>query len=422
MKGGKLANLADPKKPASSSVNNQIVPGKVGQAMKLTGDDAVKFPNNFGNFTRHQPFSIALWMQPTQVLERAVVLRRSKAWTDAASRGYELLLEDGKPSAALIHFWPGNAIRVRSPNALPLTEWNHLTITYDGSSRASGLLLYQNGKRIEAEVVRDHLNREITGGGDPYLAMGERMRDRGFKNGLVDELHLFNRILSPAEIRRLAQVDSPQGKDDLLPFFLQTVHEPYKKQLGILRKAREEYGNARQRLQQIMVMREMPGNRETHVLNRGLYSDRKEVVTAGTPGFLPSSNEKGPQNRLSLARWMTSPNHPLLARVTVNRYWQMIFGRGLVSTSEDFGSQGKPSTHPQLLDWLARDFIESGWNLRHLLGQMVLSSTYRQQSELTSYLGKRVKAAFNAHQGERRKLCEREAMSKAVLQSGDGKG
>jgi len=387
LKGGKLANLADPKKPASSSANNQIVPGKIGQAMKLTGDDAVKFPNNFGNFTRHQSFSIALWLQPTQTLERAVVLRRSKAWTDAASRGYELLLEEGQPSVALIHFWPGNAIRVRSPKALPLKEWNHLTITYDGTSRASGLLLYQNGKRIETEVVRDHLNREITGGGDPYLALGERMRDRGFKNGLVDDLHLFNRVLSLAEIHRLAQVDSPQDKDDLLTFFLQTIYEPYKKQLAVLRKAREEYGNARQRLQQIMVMREMPGNRETHILNRGLYSDRKEVVTAVTPGFLPSSNEKGPRNRLSLARWLTSPNHPLLARVTVNRYWQMIFGRGLVSTSEDFGRQGKPPSHPQLLDWLARDFIESGWDLRHLFKQMVLSSTYHQKSEFTKLAG-----------------------------------
>ena len=383
LKGGKLANQADPKKPASSSANNEIVPGKIGKAMKLTGDDVVKFPNNFGNFNRHQSFSIALWLQPTQVLERAVVLRRSKAWTDAASRGYELLLEDGKLSAALIHFWPGNAIRVQVPEALPLNEWNHLTMTYDGSSRANGLYLYQNGKRIQTEVVRDHLTREITGGGDPYLALGERMRDRGFKNGLVDELYLYDRVLSLAEIRSLSKTDSSDEKADSTLFFLQTVHEPYKKQRAILRKAREEYGNARQRLQQIMVMRDMPGNRETHILNRGLYSDRKEVVTAEPPEFLPSSNEKGPANRLSLARWLTSPNHPLLARVTVNRYWQMIFGRGLVSTSEDFGSQGKPSSHPQLLDWLARDFIESGWDLRHLLSQMVLSSTYRQQSELT---------------------------------------
>jgi hypothetical protein len=132
-----------------------------------------------------------------------------------------------------------------------------------------------------------------------------------------------------------------------------------------------------------MVMHEMPGNRETHILNRGLYSDRKEVVTAETPGFLPSVDKSNPSNRLGLARWLTSPNHPLLARVTINRYWQMIFGRGLVFTSEDFGSQGKPPTHPELLDWLARDFIDSGWDLRHLFRQMVLSSTYRQGSELT---------------------------------------
>ena len=273
-------------------------------------------------------------------------------------------------------------------------------MTYDGSSRANGLYLYQNGKRIQTEVVRDHLTREITGGGDPYLALGERMRDRGFKNGLVDELYLYDRVLSLAEIRSLSKTDSSDEKADSTLFFLQTVHEPYKKQRAILRKAREEYGNTRQRLQQIMVMRDMPGNRETHILNRGLYSDRKEVVTAEPPEFLHSSNEKGPANRLSLARWLTSPNHPLLARVTVNRYWQMIFGRGLVSTSEDFGSQGKPSSHPQLLDWLARDFIESGWDLRHLLSQMVLSSTYRQQSELTKLAREKSKGPSGAKGGD----------------------
>jgi hypothetical protein len=104
-------------------------------------------------------------------------------------------------------------------------------------------------------------------------------------------------------------------------------------------------------------------------------------VTAETPEFLPDGTNPIKKNRLELARWLTSPDHPLLARVTVNRYWQMIFGRGLVSTSEDFGSQGKPPTHPELLDWLARDFIDSGWNLRHLFTKMVLSSTYRQKSK-----------------------------------------
>jgi hypothetical protein len=382
-KGGKLSNSVDPKKPASSSANNKLVEGKMHQAMKLTGDDPVNLPKGVGDFNRHQPFSLALWVNPSQLLDRGVVARRSKAWTDAASRGYELLLEEGKPSFALVHFWPGNAVRIRSKKVVPLDKWTHLAVTYDGSSMAKGMELFENGVLLESEVIRDHLTREITGGGDPFLALGQRMRDRGFKNGSVDELYVYDRKLTGSEVRSLAQFDSEATKEDLFEIFLQSAYEPYLKQAIQLRKEREAFGEARQRIPEIMVMREMPGNRETHILNRGLYSDRKEVVTAETPGFLPSVDKSNPSNRLGLARWLTSPNHPLLARVTINRYWQMIFGRGLVSTSEDFGSQGKPPTHPELLDWLARDFIDSGWDLRHLFRQMVLSSTYRQGSELT---------------------------------------
>ncbi len=382
LKGGKLANLANPKKPASTSTNNKIVGGRIGQALKLTGDDSVNFPKGLGDFNRHQPFSISLWVKPTQSLERAVIFRRSQAWTDAASRGYELLLEDGKLSSALIHFWPGNAIRIRATKPLPLKEWTHVAMTYDGSSSAAGLQLFQNGKFGESIVIRDNLTREITGGGSPFFALGERMRDRGFKNGVVDELYIYDRELIPSEIQKLAQLDAKPKKADLYQVFLETSYEPYKKQMDELRKARKAFGDIRQRLPEIMVMREMSEKRKTHILNRGLYSDRLEVVLANTPVALPAFPEKVSKDRLGLARWLTSSDHPLLARVTVNRYWQMIFGRGLVSTPEDFGSQGKPPTHPLLLDWLARDFINSGWDLRHLLKKMVLSATYRQSSRV----------------------------------------
>lgn len=132
-------------------------------------------------------------------------------------------------------------------------------------------------------------------------------------------------------------------------------------------------------------MKEMPGLRETHILERGHYSNRGEVVGRASPAVLPTFPQGEPINRLGLAKWLTSSDHPLMARVTVNRYWQMIFGSGLVSTSEDFGMQGKPPTHPELLDWLARDFINSGWNMHHLLKKMVLSHTYRQESKILKF-------------------------------------
>jgi hypothetical protein len=380
--GNQYPNLANPAKNASTNQNNKQVPGKSGKGIQFSGDDTMSFPQEFGNFNRHQTFSMAFWIKPTEFLERAVVLKRSQAWTDAGSRGYEILIEDGRLSPALIHFWPGNAIRIQSKKKLPLHEWTHVTLTYDGSSKAQGLQLFENGTPAEVETVRDHLTREITGGGSPFLAFAERMRDRGFKNGMMDEFFLYDRVLTPSEIAKLAGITETVNPADEISIFFQTAHPPTRNQFLSLEKARRDYGNQRQKIQEIMVMKEMPGLRETHILERGHYANRGQVVDRASPEILPPFPKGEPVNRLGLARWLTSADHPLMARVTVNRYWQMIFGQGLVSTSEDFGLQGKPPSHPDLLDWLARDFISSGWNMHHLLKKMVLSAAYRQESKI----------------------------------------
>ena len=377
-KGNQLVNLADTEKPAKTNANNKIVSGKIGNAIQLTGDDAVNLPKGVGNFSRDQPFSLALWLNAPTKLERAVVVRRSKAWTDAASRGYELLIEDGKLSVALIHFWPGNAIGIRSVADLPLKTWQHVTVTYDGSSRASGLKLFVDGQPAKTEVVRDHLTREIVGGGDDFVGLGQRMRDKGFKNGLVDEFQVFERQLSQLEAQKLAKPDSEPTPELLAEHHaLLAVTD----QLVELRKAREERSKAQKSIKEIMVMREMETPRPTYILDRGMYDSPADPVTSETPDVLPKYDAPETSNRLDLAKWLTNPNHPLTARVTVNRYWQLMFGRGLVSTSEDFGSQGQPPTHPELLDWLSRDFVANGWNVHRLLKQMALSATYRQSSD-----------------------------------------
>ena len=380
--GNRYPNLADRSKDASTNGNNKEVEGKFGKGIHFSGDDVLNFPSGFGDFNRHQTFTMAFWINPTQELERGVVVRRSKAWTDAASRGIEVLIENGRLSPALIHFWPGNAIRIRSKNKLPLNQWTHIGLTYDGSSRASGLQLFENGKLASTEVIRDHLTREITGGGDPFIGFAQRMRDRGFKNGMLDEFYLFNRVISGSEIEKLAGLRKKIDDSAVREIFLHSAHKPSMAARQALYKERKSFGDQRQRLSEIMVMKEMPGLRETHILDRGHYENRGKVVNRATPAVLTPFPEGAPLDRLGLARWLTSSDHPLLARVTVNRYWQMIFGRGLVSTSEDFGMQGKPPSHPELLDWLARDFVKSGWNLHHLLKKMVLSHTYRQESKI----------------------------------------
>ena len=215
------------------------------------------------------------------------------------------------------------------------------------------------------------------------------MRDNGFKDGLVDELHVFNRELTHLEVAQLhdgktfggllASATASDAKQQLHDYFL-TIYQPYAEALTKLHEARVAKNRLQDGVTEIMVMREMAEPKPCYILERGVYDARGEQVTAATPAALPSFPKDQPNNRLGLARWLTEPSHPLTGRVTVNRYWQMFFGRGLVRTPEDFGSQGAPPSHPELLDWLARDFIDHGWDLQHLIKTITLSATYRQST------------------------------------------
>ena len=133
----------------------------------------------------------------------------------------------------------------------------------------------------------------------------------------------------------------------------------------------------------LMVMEETPGIRETHILNRGAYDALGEIVDFGTPSAILEFEESLPKNRLGLAKWFLDKKNPLTSRVTVNRYWQIIFGRGIVSTPADFGNQGALPSHPELLDWLSVNFREEGWNIKSLIKKMVMSATYQQSSKIT---------------------------------------
>ena len=369
--------------------SNKLVKSPRGSAVKLTGDHGVGL--KVGNFPRFHPFSISLWVKTVTRFERCVILHRSRAWTDSASRGYELLIENGRLSAALIHFWPGNAIRIRSLDELEVGEWTHVTITWDGSSRASGLRLWLNGQHAETEVVQDKLYKNITGSGGDNITIGQRFRDRGFKDGEVDELRVFNRELTAPEVAHLAERSSLaetlsglQERDEgLIRYAAATLDEEYQKRLTALQSARETLCKLQDGLTEIMVMEESQFPRQAWLLTRGDYDKRAEQVPSETPAVLPVRNDSEPPTRLGLARWLTSDRHPLTARVAVNRFWQLCFANGLVRTPEDFGSQGQAPTHPLLLDWLAHDFRTHGWDVKRLMKQMVMSATYQQES-LTS--------------------------------------
>ena len=370
---------------------NQAVEGKSGKAVELTGDHGIDV--KVGNFARWQPFTISTWLKVPRKYERSVVFHRSRAWTDAGSRGYELLIEDGHLSAALIHFWPGNAIRIRSAEPLPLDTWMHVTMTYDGSSSASGLNLWVNGKPAVTVVSRDNLYRNITGGGGDTITIGQRFRDKGFSKGVVDEFRVFDRHLTELEIRqlhdgqslkRILQSDWSELGDSesvaLADYAAATADVEFQTVLADLQASRKAVCTIQDGLQEIMVMQERPAPRQAYVLTRGAYDARAEEVPSEVPAFLPPINSAWPKNRLGLANWLTSRDQPLTARVAINRLWQTAFGHGLVRSPEDFGSQGMAPSHPLLLDWLTADFLESGWNVKRMLKQLVMSSTYRQSS------------------------------------------
>jgi hypothetical protein len=367
--------------------------------IRFTGDDEVKI--NGGKFQRQQPFSILARIRITpaedgQPIKRAVLLHCSRAWTDSASRGYQLLIEDGRVSAALIHFWPGNAICVKTTELIPVEQWLDLVMTYDGSSSADGLRIYLDGELQPTSVVRDGLTRTILGNGTDHLIAGARFRDMGFVNGRMADLQCFTEELTKLEIeQRHDRVSLVQllnrTQDDLTVADLKALFDYY------LARCCAEVEQARNKVQavraelyafqdaqpSIMVMRESPGIRQTFLLARGAYDALQSQVTANTPAMLPQLNwdQSRQANRLDLANWLIDQRHPLTARVAVNQYWQMLFGVGLVRTPEDFGSQSLPPTHWELLDWLAADF-QQDWDIKRCLKQMVMSRTYQQTSRI----------------------------------------
>jgi hypothetical protein len=354
-----------------------------------------------GNFRRSQPFSVALWLEAPVRYDRAVVFHRSQAWTDAGSRGYELLVEEGHFQWSLIHFWPGDAASVRSVEPVPVGRWTHLVVTSDGSGAASGLKLFIDGRPAAVEIVRDSLTREITGGGGDHIRIGERMRDQGFKGGLVDEFQVYDRALSALEARELfapgtfpvLKEQRPDGAADLLAGFhaaaLDADVAAARKALEAARRARDDLG---EQPQEIMVMREMATPKTAYVLTRGDYDKRGDAVGPDTPAVLPPFPPGEPRNRLGLARWLTDPANPLLARVTVNRLWQSLFGVGIVKSPEDLGLQSVRPEYPELLDTLAWQFSRPradgglAWDMKALMRTIMLSETYRQRSTATEQL------------------------------------
>lgn len=396
LKDGKFENAANKDRPASAVEGPEPVDGRNGKGLALNGDNGVVL-KGVGAFSRVDPFTVAIALKPPGAhADRAVVWHRSQAALDAGSRGYELVLEHGRVAVGLHHMWPGNSLKVVSEETLAADQWSHVTVTYDGSSRAAGVKAYLGGKPMKLSVVRDNLWKDITyERGDPEFGVGYRFRDNGFKGGRVDDLAMFSRCLTPLEVGQLAgngdlsaamaasdpkELD-PAARAFALEYYLANHNPIYRKFLEDLRSTRAEQSRLVNPIPEIMVLREMEPPRPAYILNRGAYDAPGERVESGMPQAILPTESTTPQTRLDLANWLLDPRHPLTSRVAVNRLWQMMFGRGIVATSDNFGSQGELPSHPALLDWLAVQFREEGWNTKAMLKRLAMSAAYRQSSQ-----------------------------------------
>jgi hypothetical protein len=367
---------------------NTLAPGKLGHAVQFTGDDELSFPGTGGSFPAWSQYSAVFWLYLPKTVTNAIICHRESG-TDTGFHGIELSLDEGRLKFIIKRFWPGNALAVLSFAPVPAEEWVQIGMSYDGSARAEGMTLFVNGRPAPTEIVRDHLYKNPGEGGNG-LSFGALFRATGLKDGRLDDLRLYNRPLAPLEVQQLfdghALSDALAAKDAvaLRPYYLQALSPAVARAREERCEAVKNYFAARDSVEEVSVMEELPHARPTYILARGRYDaprteDRR--VGRATPAVLPPYPAASPKNRLGLAQWLLEPNHPLTARVAVNRFWQMLFGRGIVATTENFGVQGAPPSHPELLDWLARDFVNSNWDVKALLKEIVLSATYRQDSK-----------------------------------------
>ena len=363
--------------------------GRIGQAASFDGTRFID-AGDVGGFTYYDKFSFGAWIYP-EGTEGGAILSRSQEIEQG--EGYSLLLVAGKVQVNLVKRWLDDSIRVETESALAPGRWHHVLFTYDGSRFAKGIKIYVNGKPAKLKILLDDLNQDfkikepfrIGSGGGPESRF----------HGLIDEVRVYRVALTAEEagwnatstpINEIA-ASAPDRRSHpeagkIRTYYLehsapQNLQQAWQRILH-LRKEREKLIDS---LPTTMVMQEIEPPRKTFLLIRGSYDRPGEKVSPGIPASLGTPSTGPIKNRLDFARWLFHPSNPLTARVTVNRLWQMLFGAGLVKTVDDFGSQGDAPTHPELLDWLATEFIRNGWDLKILLKTVVMSASYRQSSK-----------------------------------------
>jgi Protein of unknown function (DUF1553)/Protein of unknown function (DUF1549)/Concanavalin A-like lectin/glucanases superfamily/Planctomycete cytochrome C len=347
--------------------------------------------NDVGDFDRDQTFTVAAWVKIPARLETGAILSRMD--DQAGFRGWDLWNEGHRIGIHLISKWQDDALKVLTAAPIPRDEWTHICVSYDGSGKAAGVKIYVNGLLQANNNVQADSLKGTTRTKEPFRLAQRTTNSRSNTLGLED-VRLYNRALPQNEAMQLGKLGrtvyllgkkrTPAETSELLGVWLATEDQDYRAAQAALDKLKAEETAIRARGTIAYVSAEKPGKPIAYILTRGDYDKRsKDPVDADTPAVLPKMKEGLPHNRLGFAQWLVQPNHPLTARVTVNRFWQEVFGTGIVRTTGDFGMTGEAPTHPELLDWLAVEFRETDWDVKRFFKLLVTSATYRQSAAVT---------------------------------------
>jgi hypothetical protein len=400
--------------------------GPGGAAWKFDGTHDLELQRDIANFGYLDPFTFAAWIKPEK--NKGAILSQSDDYFEGTGHG--LYLIDGKLRLHIVLRWTDLALRLETVNDIKLREWQHVAVTYDGKRKAAGVHIYVDGVEQRTKVLFDQLN-------EPFHVAAKTPFRIGAAGGLrftgsISDVRVYNVPLNAEEAGAIS-VDQTPGQIAALDAVHRSIPQQDKMALSFLAGAApENIKNARAQLDQaidarakfwesvptVMVMVDDPNARRSFVLKRGAYDNPGEEVQPGIPGILPQPNPEWPNNRLGLAKWIVDRANPLTARVTVNRYWQSYFGFGIVKTVDDFGSQGEWPVHPELLDWLAVEFMDSGWNVKAMQRLIVTSATYRQQSKVTPELLQKDPDNRLLARGPRYRLGPEEIRDQALAVSG----
>jgi len=362
-----------------------------------------------GDLESNEPFSLGGWVFVPAEEGNYVVASKFDTKAKGQPQGWVLEIADRTLSFRLVGRGDGLQVRGNTSLKLQAGKWNHVFVTYDGSRELEGLALYVNGKPQYTEQPEDVSIKSSIHNAGPMRIGSDGRRD--LHGGAVQNFCIYRRTLTEEEVgvvskwgdlrRALGKPNATFEKltgperQDLLLLYLNRFDEPYRAACDKLAKVEDDQREIRRHSAITLVMQEKPNSEPiAHVLYRGQYDQPKDEVHPGTPASLPPFPADAPRNRLGLARWLVDPANPLTARVTVNRFWQEIFGQGIVRSSEDFGINGENPSHPELLDWLAVEFrsgpedstatgSSQAWDMKRFVRLMVTSATYRQSALAT---------------------------------------